>query len=301
MKLNSDKKLILYGAGHYGRKFLNEIGMELVYGFGDSDPSLAGRIIEGKKILSLEEIKEIRDELIIFPSVSYYNQNKILQSLQESGLEKNIIYTPYYDKIKTDGPMYFGLNVKCEGNNYFGFNSYVENIEIGYASYIGQFTELQNAIIGKYTSIGPNVKIIRGQHPSHTFVSTHPAFYSINHSIGFTYVEDQKFEEFRYVTENFSIKIGNDVWIGDSVKIMEGVSVADGTIVAAGAVVVGDTEPYSIVGGVPAKVIRYRFDQDDILYLLRLKWWNKDKEWLKVNGEYFENIRELRKNNKDIM
>ena len=78
----------------------------------------------------------------------------------------------------------------------------------------------------------------------------------------------------------FLAEIGNDVWIGSHVLILDGVSVGDGAIIATGAVVTKDIEPYSIYGGVPARLIRYRFSQERINYLLNFSWWNKDEDWL---------------------
>ncbi|MGB0498557.1 MAG: CatB-related O-acetyltransferase, partial [Rubricella sp.] len=68
----------------------------------------------------------------------------------------------------------------------------------------------------------------------------------------------------------------NDVWIGARAIIMSGVTIADGAIVAAGAVVTKDVEPYAIVGGNPARVIRYRFEQRVIERLMALSWWDWD-------------------------
>ncbi len=86
-------------------------------------------------------------------------------------------------------------------------------------------------------------------------------------------------------TCNFKIEpdpchIGNDVWIGHGVFIKEGVTVGDGAVIAAGAVVVKDVPPYAIVGGSPAKIIKYRFDEKTISKLLELQWWNMDPEIL---------------------
>lgn len=72
--------------------------------------------------------------------------------------------------------------------------------------------------------------------------------------------------------------IGNDVWIGNSATIMPGIHVGDGAIIASNAVVTKNVEPYSIVGGNPAKLIRYRFDEKTIQALIKLQWWNWDFE-----------------------
>lgn len=78
-------------------------------------------------------------------------------------------------------------------------------------------------------------------------------------------------------------------------SIFAGVYIADGIIVVAGVVVTKDTELYSIVGGVLAKLIRYRFEEDDIEYLLNLHWWNKGEDWIRKNAELFSDVKYLRK------
>ena len=79
--------------------------------------------------------------------------------------------------------------------------------------------------------------------------------------------------------------IGNDVWIGANVSILPGVYIGDGAVIAAGAVVTKDVEPYAIVGGVPAKVIRYRFSPKEIYILLKIKWWDWSVEEVERNIE----------------
>lgn len=105
------------------------------------------------------------------------------------------------------------------------------------------------------------MKIIRGQHPTNTFVSTHPAFYSKNDVTGLRFVNKQFFEEYRYADkdENLAVKIGNNAWFSDNVCIMEGVKIGNGAIIAIGAVGVKVIPPYAIFRGVPAKLIRHRF------------------------------------------
>ena len=77
--------------------------------------------------------------------------------------------------------------------------------------------------------------------------------------------------------------VGNDVWIGYNATILAGVTIGDGAIIGANATVTKDVEPYSIVGGNPAKLIRKRFSDEEIKALLELKWWDKDIEWITKN------------------
>ena len=83
------------------------------------------------------------------------------------------------------------------------------------------------------------------------------------------------------------VSIGNDVWIGANAILLDGISVGDGAIIAAGAVVAKNVAPYSIVGGVPASLIKKRFSDDMIKRLIDFRWWDKDTSWLKKNHQYF--------------
>lgn len=185
-----------------------------------------------------------------------------------------------------------------EGFNKLGDNVTVLNSYIGYGSYIGSYSFIKNVKIGNYTCISTDVMTISGCHPLNNFVSIHPAFYSTACQSGFTYVNENKFPDYKYLDEinRISIVIGNDVWIGARVTLLEGIFIGDGAVIAAGAVVTKDIPPYAIVGGVPAKIIRYRFEKDDVEFLMKLKWWNKSKEWIRVHSEFFEDIKVLRKN-----
>ena len=179
--------------------------------------------------------------------------------------------------------------VECEGMNVLHRNVTFRG-KIGYGSYIGERSNL-NAIIGRYCSISSDVKTISGRHPASNYVSTHPCFFSTKKQAGFTYVMEDSFAEDVFVdADRHLVEIGNDVWIGTNVLIFPGVHIGNGAIVAAGAVVTKDVEPYSIVGGVPAKLIRNRFSDVQIKWLQEFKWWDKPIEWIKSHADEFDEI-----------
>lgn len=183
----------------------------------------------------------------------------------------------------------FNKKTSFEGSNKIHKGAIVSNSDIGYGTYIGENTQLANCKIGRYCSIGSNVKVISATHPTQKFVSTSPMFYSTLKQTGCTYCEINKFDEFLLV-ENRCAIIGNDVWIGDGVTIKGGVRIGDGAIIAMNACVTKDVPPYAIVGGVPSKIIRYRFTPTQIKDLLSIAWWNLPEEWIIKNAHLFSNI-----------
>lgn len=161
-------------------------------------------------------------------------------------------------------------------NTLFGYhnivydNTLLTNVVVGDYTYIGGESKISNATIGKFCSLGPEIRIGLGRHPIH-LKSTFPGFYSDNgyYGVAKEYVNNEK--------EYQEIAIGNDVWIGARAMILDGVTVGDGAVVAAGAVVTKDVPPYAVVGGVPAKIIKYRFDEKRIKILLETKWWEDER------------------------
>lgn len=189
------------------------------------------------------------------------------------------------------------LESNFEGENIISRKTIVRKTSLGFGSYISANSNIVNCAVGKYTSIGPNVHIIVGQHPTDKFVSTHPAFYSPRPYGGISFVKNQLFEEHKFISKEneIKVKIGNDVWIGDSVKIMEGVEIGDGAIIAAGAIVTKNVPNYTIVGGIPAKFIKKRFGNEEIDFLQKLNWWENDIEWVKQNSYMFTDIEILKR------
>ena len=128
--------------------------------------------------------------------------------------------------------------------------------------------------VGNFCSIAQNVNIYLGGNHRNDWVTTYP----------FGHIHQDVFNSFDGVghpSTNGDVIIGNDVWIGNNVTIMSGVSVGDGAVIANNSHVVKNVEPYSLVGGNPARMIKYRFTPDQIENLLKIKWWYWDD--LKIN------------------
>ena len=216
-------------------------------------------------------------------------------------LRKNILYIInkikiLYNNLFTSNKISISANIhktQLKGKNQIHRKTIVKNSVIGKQSYIGENSYFANAEIGNYCSIASNVKCIFGRHPISEYISTHPFFYSQHFN---KKINGVKFEEYKFVNaeKRIMLKIGHDVWIGSNVLMMDGITVGNGAIIGAGAVVTKDVPDYAIVGGVPAKTIKYRFDKETIGYLNNLKWWDKDEEWLQKNFEKFDNIEKIK-------
>jgi acetyltransferase-like isoleucine patch superfamily enzyme len=121
--------------------------------------------------------------------------------------------------------------------------------------------------VGKFCSLADNITVYTGGNHPHNWVTTYP-FGHVHKNIFTTF--DGKGCPY----SNGNVTIGNDVWIGSNSTIMSGITVGDGAVIATNSHVVKNVEPYSIVGGNPAKLIKYRFSPEQIQKLLKIKWWN---------------------------
>lgn len=159
---------------------------------------------------------------------------------------------------------------------------YVYLSKIGKHTYIQKKTSIYKTDVGPFCSIAEGVVVGLAGHPTH-FISTHPSFYDSTQPLPYFFVEGTKTENILSQT-----KIGADVWIGQSAQVKAGVEIGPGAIVAAGAVVTSNVPAYSIVGGVPAKIIKKRFSEEICQKLEESQWWNMPHDKLKSLSAWFD-------------
>lgn len=159
---------------------------------------------------------------------------------------------------------------------------FLHNVQIGDYSVLAYNAHAANVCIGKFCSIGPNFCCGLGLHPSGG-ISSSAMFYSTSKLNGMTLSKDNKYVERKQTV------IGNDVYIGANAFVLDGVRISDGAVIGAGAVVTKDIPPYAVAVGVPARVVKYRFDEKTIAALLEKRWWDGSEEDLqKVEQNFWD-------------
>lgn len=177
---------------------------------------------------------------------------------------------------------------KMNPNNYTNLidRSAINNIVVGDYSY-GDLNVFYNGgdvklSIGRFCSIGPNVVfVLSADHKTSNF-STYPFKVKITHTA--------KHES----TSKGNIVLDDDVWVGCNCTILSGVHIGQGAIVAAGSVVSNDVPPYAIVGGIPAKVIKYRFSSGMVEHLLKIDYNKLSKEQIEKHiDELYTELKDI--------
>lgn len=197
---------------------------------------------------------------------------KYQQSLLPRKISKFLV-RPNPDCFRYLAERYFHFTVGTETYRFEQFFSH------------GAYSNLKS--IGNFCSIGDDVTIIKGHHPIE-FVSTHP--FSYEKKCG-NYIDADIDISNEIKTDKVIIK--NDVWIGANVSIMPGVTIENGAIIATGAIVTKNVPAYAIVGGVPAKLVRYRFEPSIREQLLETEWWLWPHEKIKKNITLFHKPNEF--------
>lgn len=178
------------------------------------------------------------------------------------------------NSIHPKAKIYNGCN--CENSILNAYSRLKTNVEfrdsiLGDYSYVSSNSIVNMTEIGKFTSIGPGCYIGLWEHD--TDVSTH-SFYLYESSGEFVKGYSN------YKKDKIKTFLGNDVWVGANVSIKKGVKIGNGAIIGSSAVITKDVEPFSIVVGNPAKLLKYRYSKEDIELMQKAAWWDLPREKL---------------------
>lgn len=169
-----------------------------------------------------------------------------------------------------------------------GPNCSMRESSLGDYSYLAGNVSMVWTKVGNFCSIAAYTRINPGNHPTWRVTTNHSTYRRKQY--GLDDADDEEFFEWR---KSHPCEIGHDVWIGHNVTVIAGVKIGIGACIGAGAVVTKDIPPYAIAVGVPAKVIRYRFDEETIKRIMAVEYWNWSREKLEENFADLRNVDEF--------
>lgn len=278
-----DRRIWIYGAGVGGKilkKTLSDGGIA-VFGFIDRNADNI-RQIDGIEVTWMDNLNPQRDYIVI--SLKKYDNEVVEICKKYHFYEEDIFYLIAGEGFNKEDIYYKNCLI---GRYTYGYEGLLEYYPLAQS-------------IGRYCSINGTAKIWNNH--SLDCVTTHPfldypLFYAWDkqkerNTLICKYGKNFENSEFEnsFLRNNKPIIIGNDVWIGANVVVLPGVSIGNGAIIGAGAVVAQDVEPYAIVGGVPAKIIRYRYSSEQIEKFQKIQWWNWEHDRIEENIELFYQI-----------
>lgn len=273
-----EKRLIIFGSGYGAERLITWIQhlYEKIDYIVDNDINKVGTSFFGKSINGISILKkENLNEILVLIGSSHTKEISI--QLEEIGLKENYnymtIYNAQYD-IDTDKSRIVG-KVKI-GRYTYGYKQYINNECL--------------EEIGNFCSINETAIIGAGNHPI-DLITGHPIIYFDESKEFGTEGIPGILRKTQVLTEEDrnkyrkKIVIGNDVWIASNTVILPGVKIGNGAVIAAGAIVTKDVPAYAIVGGNPARVIKYRFNEEEIAILEKIKWWDWSEDKIIENAE----------------